>query len=393
MTQTADCIIIGGGVIGTSIAYHLAKQGSGRVLLVERRAICNGTTAHSGAIVRQHYSHDFTVRMAKESLHLFQHFNDLVGGDCGFIQTGVLIFADQEGEKALQANVALQQAQGVNVEVLTPADVHARCPEYSGNDISLACYEPDAGVADPMATTHCFARRARDYGATILEGAAVQRILIEKGRVIGVETTQGRFLAPSIVLAANVWSVALAHQISISLPITATRHPMLALRQPDDMGGRYKAHAVCLDMSRSLYLRPDPGGVTLVGSCSDVHTPSDPDHYQQTLTREEISFFAHKAPEIMPALARAAMRGGWAGLYDDTPDYHPILSALPDYEGLYCAAGFSGHGFKLSPIVGQWMAALVRGDTLPADLLHFDIQRFQQGRTIRPQYASSGVLG
>ena len=378
--------------MGASIAYHLAKQGSGHVMLFERQALCNGTTGRSGAIIRQHYSNDFTIRMARQSLQVFAHFDDVVGGDCGFSTTGMLVVTDAPGADLLRTNVALQQQEGVQTKLIAPSEICEVAPDYSGEGIELACYESDAGVADPMATTHCFGQRARDYGATIHEGVTVKRIMTQNGRVSGVETSQGTFTAPIVVLAANVWSVALAQAIGITLPIIATRHPMVALRRPNDAGGRQGLHAVCLDMAREIYLRPDIGGVTLVGTTENVLTPEDPDHYAQGLTEDEISYFRTRGRECFPALARAVPRGGWAGIYDDTPDYHPILDQLTAYEGLYCAAGFSGHGFKLSPIVGQWMAQLITTGQKPADMLPFAYERFTSGREISPGY-SAGVLG
>jgi sarcosine oxidase subunit beta len=392
MTKTAEIIIIGGGVIGTSIAYYLAKQGARHVMLLERNAICTGTTGRSGAIIRQHYSNEFTIRMAKESLHVFEHFDDIVGGDCGFMTTGMLVLTDEQGAPALRANVHMQQKQGVNTRLISPEEVSEVAAGYSGIGAPLACYETDAGVADPMATTSCFAQRARDYGATLHEGMPVTRILTEGARVIGVETAQERFLAPIVVLAANVWSPALTQDSGITLPIIATRHPMLALRRPNDFGGRNGFHAVCLDMIRSIYLRPDSGGITLIGSTENVLTANNPDQYPQGLTEDEITHFRKQAQGTLPALARAVPRGGWAGIYDDTPDYHPILGRLAQYDGLYCAAGFSGHGFKLSPLVGQWMAQYILTGNKPDDMQYFSFDRFTNGREIRPRY-SSGVLG
>jgi len=167
---------------------------------------------------------------------------------------------------------------------------------------------------------------------------------------------------------------------------------MIALRRPDDFGGRTGLHAVGLDLTRDIYLRPDIGGITLVGSSENVFTPSDPDNYAQGLSEQEIAYFRAMAGGSIPALARSVPRGGWAGIYDDTPDFHPILDHLPGYEGLYCAAGFSGHGFKLSPSVGQWMAQLILTGAKPDDMQHFALDRFTQGREIRPRYPS-GVLG
>jgi len=392
MTETADIIIVGGGVMGASIAYHLAKQGGGHIVLLERQALCNGTTGRSGAIVRQHYSNDFTVRMAKDSLAVFQHFDDLVGGDCGFLTTGMIVMVDEQGAEPLRANVAMQQEQGVDTRLVNAEEVSTIAPGYSGEGIGLACYEADTGIADPMATTHCFGRRARDYDAIIREGVTVTRILTADGRVTGVQTSQGDLQAPVVVLAANAWSVALAQAIGIALPVMATRHPMVALRRPDDFGGRQGLHAVGLDLTRNIYLRPDLGGITLVGLTEDVHTASDPDNYAQGLTEEEIAHFYIMAGQTIPALTRAVPRGGWAGIYDDSPDFHPILDRLAFYEGLYCAAGFSGHGFKLSPLIGQWMAHYILTGQKPTDMEHFAFDRFAQGKEIRPRY-SSGVLG
>lgn len=392
MAETADIIIIGGGVMGASIAYQLAKQGAGRVVLLERQALATGTTGRSGAIVRQHYSNDFTIRMAKESLGIFQHFDDLVGGECGFITTGLIVMVGEDGVEALRANVRMQQETGVNTTLIDAGDMADVAPGYNAKKVALACYEPDTGVADPMATTHSFAQRARDYGATIREGATVTHILRDQNKTVGVRTLDGDIAAPVVVLAANVWSRRLAWTAGITLPITPTRHPMLALRRPNDFGGRDGIHAVALDLIRNIYLRPDSGGITLIGSTEDVQEASDPDHYAQGLSEDEIARYHTSGADCLLPLARAVPRGSWAGIYDDTPDYHPILDQLTACEGLYCAAGFSGHGFKLSPIIGQWMAQLILTGKKADDMLHFRYERFADGDLIHPRYAS-GVLG
>lgn len=392
MNNTSDIIIIGGGVMGASIAYHLARQGAGKITLLERQGLSNGTTGQSGAIVRQHYSNDFTVRMARESLRVFAHFADLVGGNCGFVTTGMLVLADENSAPAIQENVRLQQAQGVKTRMIATRDVAEVAPGYSGEGVAAACYEEEAGVADPMATTLCFARRAAELGTQIREGVEVTRILTSGERVSGVETTEGIIETGTVLVAANAWSPALLAPLDLALPITATRHPMVALRRPSDASRRGELHAVCLDLARAIYLRPDLGGITLVGSTENVFTTSDPDNYTPGLSAEEIAFFRARAPLCFPALRYAVPRGGWAGIYDDTPDFHPILDRLPGYAGLYCAAGFSGHGFKLSPVVGSWMAQLVLTGQKPANMQPFTFTRFTTGQLIHPNY-DSGVLG
>jgi sarcosine oxidase, subunit beta len=193
MSETADIVIIGGGIMGVSIAYHLAKQGGGQITLLERQALCNGTTGRSGAIIRQHYSNEYTIRMARDCLAVFQHFDELIGGDCGFVTTGMVVMAGEQGAEALRANVKMQQEQGVDTQLIQPEEVSEAAPGYSGTGVALACYEPGTGVTDPMATTHCFAKRARDFGATIREGVTVTHILTEGERVTGVRTSANTF--------------------------------------------------------------------------------------------------------------------------------------------------------------------------------------------------------
>lgn len=391
MSKKSDIVIIGGGVMGASIAYHLARQGGASVTLLERQGLGNGTTGRSGAIVRQHYSNDFTIRMARDSLHIFEHFDELVGGHCGFTTTGMLVLADEKSVEAIRANVLLQQMQGVKTRMIAPEEIAEVAPDYSSEGVIAACYEEDAGVADPMATTQCFARRARELGADVREGVEVRQLMVSGERIIGVATDNENFAAETVIVAANVWSRALLAPLGLTLPVTATRHPMVALRRPSDASNHLAMHAVCLDMARAVYLRPDVGGVTLVGSTDNVFTPSNPDHYAQGLSEEEIAFFCTRSSISFPALRRAVPRGGWAGIYDDTPDFHPILDRLPGYDGLYCAAGFSGHGFKLSPLVGTWMAEFVLTGQKPADMHPLNFARFSTGQEIRPNY-DSGVL-
>ncbi len=392
MTETAGVVVIGGGCIGTSIALHLAREGVRDVLLLERAHLCAGTTGQSGAIVRQHYSNDFTAAMARDSLAIFRAWADRIGGgDPRFTASGVLITVGAGDTEGLRANVAMQQRLGIDTHILTPDDVRALDPRLRTDDIALGCWEPTAGYADPVATVHAYASAARAARVTIREGVEVREVLHDRGQVRGVRTSAGEISAPVVVNAGNIWGVALLKQAGLDLPITPSRHPMAALRRPDD---EHAAHAVVLDMHRNAYLLPHAGDVTLCGSIAgeDDHIYADPDGYNQGVTRAEIQRFHSEGAHRMPALARSVAQGGWAGIYDGSADNHPVLDAVPGVEGYYCAVGFSGHGFKLSPVFGALMAKRITGGPQAAPDLHrFRATRWAENDPIGTQYAA-GVL-
>jgi len=392
MTETAGVVVIGGGCIGTSIALHLAREGVRDVLLLERAYLCAGTTGQSGAIVRQHYSNDFTAAMARDSLHIFRDWADRIGGgDPRFTQSGVLVTVGEGDTEGLRANVAMQQGLGIDTQIVTPDEIRALDPRLRTDDIALGCWEPTAGYADPVATVHAYANAARAAGVTIREGVAVLDVLHEDGRVRGVRTSAGEIDAPVVVNAGNIWGVGMLRQAGLDLPVTPSRHPMAALHRPDDASA---PHAVVLDMHRNAYLLPRPGAITLCGSIAgeDDSVYADPDTYNQGVTRTEIARFQAEAGYRMPALARSVVQGGWAGIYDGSADSHPVLDAVPGIEGYYCAVGFSGHGFKLSPVFGALMAKLITGGPAAApELRPFRATRWAENDPIGTQYAA-GVL-
>lgn len=392
MAEAAGAVVIGGGCIGTSIALHLAREGVRDVLLLERAHLCAGTTGQSGAIVRQHYSNDFTAAMARDSLAIFRHWGDTIGaGDPRFIESGVLVTVGTADTDGLRANVAMQRGIGIDTRIVTPDAIRALDPRLRTDDIALGCWEPTAGYADPVATVHAYATAARAAGVAIREGAEVLDVLHERDAVRGVRTSAGEIAAPVVVNAANIWGVALLRHAGLDLPIAPSRHPMAALRRPDDAR---TPHAVVLDMHRNAYLLPHAGDVTLCGSIAgeDDAVYADPDTYNQGVTRAEIARFRTEGAHRMPALARSVAQGGWAGIYDGSADSHPVLDAVPGIAGYYCAVGFSGHGFKLSPVFGALMAKLITGGPAAAPDLHpFRATRWAEHDPIGTQYAA-GVL-
>ena len=385
-----DTLIIGGGCMGASIAYHLAARGERGIALLERRGISTGNTGKSGSIVRQHYSNRPTARMAQAALRVFQHWEEQIGGDCGFRETGLLALAGEADAAGLAESVEMQRGLGINTSLLAPGDVRGIEARVALDRVTLACWEPEAGYADPIATTAAFARRARDLGVEIRTGSAATRIRREGDRVTGVETPDGFVPAGRVIVATNAWANELLEPIGAAVPILPSRHAILGLRRGPDFGA---AHPILFGYEHRLYIRPDGDHVTLVGSSDpdDAQVPADPNNYHEGLLRDEIRRYGAGACSLLPDLHRAVVRGGWAGIYDVTPDWQPLIGAAPGLDGLYLAVGFSGHGFKLSPIVGLWLTdLLVSGSS--ADLAPFHPDRFTNP-TATPMRATYGVLG
>jgi sarcosine oxidase subunit beta len=385
-----ETIIIGGGCMGTSIAYHLAARGERGIALLERRGIGTGNTGKSGSIVRQHYSNPPTARMAQAALQVFQHWDEVIGGDCGFRETGLLAVAGDADAAALAESVEMQRGLGINTSLIAPADVPAIESRVALRDVTLACWEPEAGYADPIATAASFARRAYELGVEILAGTAVTRLVREGHRVVGVEANGSVLPAGRVIVATNAWANELLAPIGAAVPILPSRHAILGLRRSPEFGA---PHPILFDYGHRLYIRPDGDYVTLVGSSDpdDALLAADPHNYHEGLMRDEIQRYGAGASSLLPSLQTAVVRGGWAGIYDVTPDWQPMIGADPHLEGLYLAVGFSGHGFKLSPMVGQWLTDLLTTGSSP-DLAPFRPDRFTNP-TASPMRATYGVLG
>ena len=384
-----ETIVIGGGCMGASIAFHLAERGERGVVLLERHGLATGNTGKSGSIVRQHYSNPATARMALAALRYLQGWADRVGGDCGFRQTGLLALAGENDATGMADSVATQQSVGINTAMLALDEVRAIEPRLALDGVAAACWEPEAGYADPIATTGLFAARAADRGATSRLGTPVTAIRVEGERVMGVETPDGFLPAGRVVVATNVWANDLLTPLGCPVPIASSRHAILAVRRPPDFG---PPHAAIFSYDHQIYLRPEGEVVTLVGSTDPGHAevPADPNSYHEGLMHDEVLRFKSGAQSLLPGLSTAVVRGGWAGIYDVTPDWQAAIGAAPGIAGLYLAVGFSGHGFKLAPLVGAWLAELIISGANP-HLDAFRPDRFADTGTLAA--TPYGVLG
>ena len=380
MRQTAEVVIVGGGINGVALAWELARRGVRDVVLVERDYLAAGPTGRSGAVVRCHYSTPELVRLAMEGREFFRNAADLVGDDCGFRPVGFLAAVGPNEVDALEAKVAMQRQAGLAVELLRGRDISAVMPELDLSEVGAAAWEAESGHADAVRATWALGRRAGALGVGIELGCAVREIRVEAGRVRSVVTDRGEIAAGRVVCAAGPWTRQLVARVGHDLPTTILRNAMALFLRPPAYAG---PHPVIIDSQRRFYARPD-GALSLTGSVDEAETQpvADPDEYDRGLHREEIELFGQRLGRAIRPMQGAAERGGWVGLYDVSPDWLHLIDELPGAEGLFILCGTSGHGFKLAPAIARVTADLVtNGRAATPEAAMFRLERLASART------------
>lgn len=382
MKSTADVVIVGGGVVGASILFNLGRLGVTDTLLVEKDVLASGSTGRSQAICRMHYSNPVTAAMAWESLGIFTNFNEIVGGESGFVETGYLVVVKEEDSAGLAHNVAMQYGLGIDTMRITAKDLEDIAPMVSVSEDEYMAWEPLSGYADPYMVTTSYAKRARELGAEIVLRNAVTEIEVSGGRVKAVVTPEGRVETPVAVVAAGPWSKEVLGKVGVDVPLVPVRHQVASLTRPVD---ELPMHPTVGDIAQSFSFRPDGNSLTMMGFGDDEEVGVDT--YNQGVDMDVMADALERLTRRIPAMSEAYFRGGWSGLFTTTPDWHPILDAVPGIEGLYCAIGFSGHGFKLSPMIGVTMSELIvegAPETLNISPLRFS--RFEEGDLLESSY-------
>jgi sarcosine oxidase subunit beta len=389
-----DAIVIGGGVIGTSIACHLARFGAGRVLLLERGTLGGGTSAQSSCIVRTHYSVPHNLALAQAALAIFRDFPaylDDPEADCGLNACGLMLIAPPgERADALRATLALQRATGLDAREIGVDEARRIHPLLEFGDDPVIGWEPAAGYADAYLTLSAYARAARRAGATIREGVAVTGLLRQGACVTGVDTTQGRIAAGIVVSAQNMWSHELARWTGSQVPLRPMRHAVMTFESPTHYTTRMP---VVMDwcVPGGIYFRCYGARQVMVGDTTDGEILAAPDNEQAEVALDHVADIGEKLGRRLPAFADAGLAASWTGVYDVTPDWNPVLGALPGCDGLHVAFGFSGHGFKLSPMVGRIVAQSALGQTPDLPLAPYSIERFARGQLLVGPYGASVV--
>ena len=371
-----EVAVVGGGVMGASIAYHLAAAGIDDVVLYERDALASGPTGRSTALIRLHYSQPLLARMAAAGLALYSSSRAAVGFASGFTRTGLLVGAPEEERASLEHNVAVVRGEGAESDLLTPDEVERLEPRLRTEGLVFA-FEPGAGYCDPFLVTAGFAEAARRAGVSIRERTPVSSLEALDARVV--------------VVAAGPWSPPLLREAGYELPMRVAPAEVGRFRLPPSFGSPPPAFA---DFTAAqLYFVPRDGGILEVGGLDPEHAehPLDPDECPEGASSETLAEYRRGLVARLPGAAEGHWRGSWSAVYDVTPDWHPAIGYVA--ENVIVAAGFSGHGFKLAPAVGVTVAELVRdGHASSYDVGLLDPARFARDELVTTTYGYS-VLG
>lgn len=383
MASVTDVVVVGGGVVGASIAFQLAHRRVGKVTLLERaQHLAPGATGVSGALVRTHYTNEPEAAMAWAALPWFEEWQERVGGDCGFVRTGFLQLVLREDADMLRDNVTMLRRVGIETRLVDAAELHELEPGLAVAEGEIAAYEPRSGYADPVATTEAFAAAARRHGADVRTGERVTALRTVGSRVVGVETVTGTVDAGVVVVANGYWAVPLLAGIGVDLPVEPYRAQRIVVGRPDAMHG-VPGHRTVIDRRHGIYTRPVGAEGTLVGLSRVTPTA-------RLTSADDVTVepgFAARAQERLarafPAFAEAPVVDAKAGPLDVTPDHCCLLGPVDGVEGLMLAAGMSGGGFKKAPAIGACVAELiVDGRAVTAPVEPFSPDRFVRRRPI-----------
>jgi sarcosine oxidase, subunit beta len=383
LPKTADIVILGAGVMGASIAFHLAQRRAGKIVVLDKDHVGRGGSGRSSALVRMHYSFPPEVQLALISLRMFQNWKEVVGHPGDFRKTGFVRIVHPNEEARLKLNVGMQCALGARVELIGKNDLQQLEPDWNVDDVELAAYEPDSGYGDGAGVAGDFLGAARDLGTNYFSRTQAIEFLVEDDRVRGVVTDHGTILSPTVIAAIGPWTRPLFRQAGCDLPIECEYHQVAILRNAPGMKG---GGCACIDSVTATYFRSDAHDKFLVGDFYGKR-PIDPDDFPQRASDESLEKIIERACGRVPKLAGAEVMRGVTGVYDMTPDSRPLLGEIPGIGGLYVCTGFSGMGFKISPAIGLVMSELVLDrEGRSVDISQFRPSRFADNQPIKAEH-------
>jgi sarcosine oxidase subunit beta len=368
--STADVAIIGGGIMGASTAYHLARRGCTDVVILEKDLLAQASTGLSAGGIRQQFSHPANIRLSQEAVRVFERFEETLGVDMEFRQVGYLFLAQSDDVwQEFLANVEIQRKHDVPVEALTPDEIKYRWPYLEVGDLRGGTFCGEDGYADPYMAAMGFADAARRLGVRVEEQTRVTAIQLEHGEIRGLETTRGPVSAAVVVNVAGAWAGQVAQMAGLDLPVKPYRRQVFVTQAFEPIP---KPVPMVLDIEPAFYFRGEGSGI-LMG----MSDPDEPSSFNTNIDYAFLERVIDKAIVRAPILEEAQILRGWGGLYAITPDDNPIIGALSEVEGLFCAIGFSGHGFQQSPTVGRILSELILDGKTDFDLSPFAHDRFE----------------
>jgi sarcosine oxidase subunit beta len=376
VTMTADVVIIGGGVVGCATAYELARLGVKQVVLVEREYLASGATGRCGAGVRQQWGTRINCLLTKASIALFETMNEDLGysGDIEFKQGGYLILAyTSQGWAQFARNVALQTSLGIPARLCAPDEAVRIVPHLNTEGLFGATFCPKDGHINPFKVTQAYAEAAARLGVEIRKFTEVTGVKVVDGRVAGVSTTAGDIATPLVLNATGPHAPVIGRMVGVEIPIINERHQILVTEPVAPMQG-----PMVISFHHGLYCQQTPHGSFIMG-VGDPHEPKDFDIGHSWSFLRDV---ASKVTRVLPPLKDLRIVRQWSGLYDLTVDRQPVLDEAPQARGFHIAAGFSGHGFMIAPMIAKIMAARMTGATPPIDVSALDLGRFSRGELV-----------
>lgn len=371
LPRHADTVIIGGGIMGVSIARQLAVRQLGTTVVLERDLIAAGASGRTGALLRQHYTNLPEATLAARSLEIFRDWSERIGGDCGFAETGLIVTIPtlsgyEDNIPRMERSVEQLRSLGVSIELVDAAQLAELEPAGQFDDIGIATFESRSGCVDAIAATRSMAKAAVRAGARVAEGVEVTSIDATDSRVTSVNPSHGSIAAERVIMAAGPRSAILTASIGVELPIEAQRVQVAIFQLPATVPVPARTY---VDNVAAMFGRPWGPGRYMVGlGGGELHDIVDPDHFNSGHDESFPELARRSASIRFPIFEQAKVLHGHAGLYDMTPDGHPIIGpAGPD--GLWIAAGFSGAGFKKGPAIGEAVAGAIEGDLIEQALL------------------------
>jgi glycine/D-amino acid oxidase-like deaminating enzyme len=382
MSDKYDVIIIGGGIVGVSTAFHLSRRGC-RTAVLERKFVAAEATGRSSGLVRMHYDLEAESRLAWASFDYFRNWQERVGGECGFTRTGFLQIVAPAHNERLRANVAMHQRIGIPSLLVTADDVKRLAPGLYTSDFELAAYEPESGYADPGSTAASLMTSARERGTRLIQDCRVSQIKTSGDRVTGVETNRGDLDAPVILNAAGAWAAEIGRLAGVELPVDTWWHDVAFIRRPPAL----QPHPTVIDLSLSMYFRPETGGLTLVALEDNSQFGEPPESDAEHVTPGFVERAVERLCRRVPGMDAGSLKTAYRGCDGITPDQRLILDQAGP-EGFYVACGFSGTGFKLGPAVGACVSELILdGQATTVDISPFALRRFETGKLLKGEHA------